>query len=238
MSGLFFVIMFLGLLPIAWAIPFIGILLWCWITFMSPHQLVSGFGSGLRLNLMIAVVTLLGWIFWKERKRFPLNTTVILIFFLTLLTTLSTALSMAPEISWPLWERHIKTFFLIFMIMAIMHNRVRIQALVWMTVISIGYYSVQGGLIGIASGGNSHIFGPPNSQITDNNALALAMVVVLPLINYLRIQSERRSVQLILLGSMALSIIGILSTYSRGGLISLVAMLSYLCLKSNSKRPA
>ena len=30
--------------------PFVGILVWCWISFMNPHRLVSGFGSGSALG--------------------------------------------------------------------------------------------------------------------------------------------------------------------------------------------
>lgn len=235
MRSVLLLVMFMGMLPVAGAIPFVGVLLWCWITFMTPHQLVWGFSPSLRLNLMIAIATLLGWFFSKESKRFPKNSTSVIILLFILLTTLSSTLAMAPNTSWPLWERHIKTFALVFMVMAIMHNRVRIQALVWVIVVSIGYFSVQGGLIGIVSAGGSHISGPPRSQISDNNHLALAMVITLPLMNYLRIQSEKRFVQLSLMMAMALSVIGVLSTYSRGGLISLVAMLGFLWLKSSKK---
>lgn len=121
------------------------------------------------------------------------------------------------------------------MVMALMHTRVRIHALIWIIVISIGFFGVQGGLIGIVSGGQSHIVGPPKSPIRDNNALALAMVISFPLMNYLRTQSEKKIIQTMLSGAMALSVIAVLSTYSRGGLLSLLGMFGFLWLRSGNK---
>lgn len=223
------------MLPFAWAIPHVGVLLWCWVAFMTPHQLVWGLSSSFRLNLMIAVATVLGWLFAKKEKFLQTNVTFFLIICIALHATLSTIFSLVPEISWPLWNRHIKTFVLIIFIMSIMINRVRVHALVWVIAISIGYFSVQGGGIGIVTLGGGKVVGPPNSQIADNNHLALAMVITLPIMNYLRVNSGNLLVKYTLLFTMGLSLIAVLLTYSRGGLISLCAMLVFLWLKSRNK---
>lgn len=219
----------------SWAIPNIGILLWCWITFLGPHKLAWNFPSALRLNLLIAIATIVGWLFSREDKTIPKNLTVFFVIIFLIHTTISATLSLAPEITWPLWNRHIKTFFLIFMIMALMNSRVRVHSLIWVIVICIGYFGVWGGILGVLTGGSYRLVGTPKSPIADNNHLALAMVITIPLMNYLRIHSEKAIVRYGLLFAMLSTIFAVLSTYSRGGLISLCAMIGFLWLKSKSK---
>ena len=61
------------------------------------------------------------------------------------------------------------------------------------------------------------------------------MVFTIPLMNYLRIHSENKLVRLGLLGAMLSMIVAVLSTYSRGGFISLTAMIAFLWWKSSPK---
>ena len=235
MRALVLMITFVGMLPLAWAIPYVGVLLWCWISIMAPHQIVYGLPSGLRMNLMIAVLTILGFIFSSEKKKLPINPTTIILMLLFLQFTLSSLFSLAPEKGWNLYERHVKTLVLVFMVFLLINSKVRIQALVFILVISIGYYAVYGGIVSIISGGGSQIVGPPFSPIGDNNHMALAMVVYLPLMNYLRLHSEQKIVRIVLIASMLLCVIAVLFTYSRGGFISLSAMLFVLWWRSSYK---
>ena len=151
--------------------------------------------------------------------------------------TISVSLSLAPEVSWPLWNRHIQTFFLIFMIMILilMNSRVCVHSLIWVIVICIGYFGTWGGVLGVITGGSHKLIGPPQSPIEDNNHLALAMVITIPLMNYLRIHSENKLVRLCLLGAMLSTVVAVLSTYSRSGFISLTAMIAFLWWKSSPK---
>jgi putative inorganic carbon (HCO3(-)) transporter len=59
--------------------PQIGILVWGWIAFMSPDRLAFGTASGLQYNLIIAIITVFAWLFSKEPKRLPINTTTVLL---------------------------------------------------------------------------------------------------------------------------------------------------------------
>ena len=92
------------------------------------------------------------------------------------------------------------------MIMILMNSRVRVHSLIWVIVICIGYFGTWGGVLGVITGvitGGSHkLIGPPQSPIEDNNHPALAMVITIPLMNYLRIHSENKLVRLGLLGAM------------------------------------
>ena len=41
--------------------PFVGILMWTWITVMDPHRLAFGLSQTFQVNLLVAVVTRGSW---------------------------------------------------------------------------------------------------------------------------------------------------------------------------------
>ena len=71
-------------------------------------------------------------------------------------------------------------------------------------------------------------------MIEDNNNLGLALVMILPFMNYLRITSRAAWVRFGLVAAMGLTIVAVIGTYSRGALLALgVSGLAY-ALKSRS----
>src|SRR4051794_19504289 len=84
--------------------PFIGVLLWEWFSLMTPHMEAYGFSRSLPLNLIIAVVTLLSWLFSKEPKRIaPHKITILLLIFLIWMT-FNSFFAFRPDYSWPFWD--------------------------------------------------------------------------------------------------------------------------------------
>ena len=62
------------LLPIVLVRPFVGVILWSWISFMNPHRLVyGGVGAELPWAMLIFVATIIGCVVAREPKRFPVN---------------------------------------------------------------------------------------------------------------------------------------------------------------------
>ncbi|MBT5812084.1 MAG: putative O-glycosylation ligase, exosortase A system-associated, partial [Rhodospirillaceae bacterium] len=61
--------------------------------------------------------------------------------------------------------------------------------------------------------------------------MALALVMVLPLMNYLRVTSQNKYVRRILIAGMILTTLGVIGSYSRGGLVGLVLVIGYSVLK-------
>jgi probable O-glycosylation ligase (exosortase A-associated) len=59
-------------------------------------------------------------------------------------------------------------------------------------------------------------------MIADNNNLGLALVMILPFMNYLRIISGVRWVRLALLAAIFLTVLAIIGTYSRGAMFALI----------------
>jgi probable O-glycosylation ligase (exosortase A-associated) len=209
--------------PLILRAPIVGLLVWVWVALMNPHQEVYGFLRGFPLNWYVCLITAAAWLVSRERKLVPPNLSTGLLVLFALWATVSTFFALDHTHAVPLWERTMKTIILGLAVATLANTRIRVQAVVWTVVVSIGYYAVKGGGFVLLTGGHSHVFGPESSMIEDNNALGLAMILLLPLIHYLRVSSARASVRWALLGMMALTLVAIFGTYSRGALIALLA---------------
>ncbi len=224
----------LGVFPLILRAPAIGILTWIWITLMSPQREVYGFLGGFELNFYIAAFTAIAWIFSKERKIAPMNMVTALVVLFGVWVSITTYNALYRSFSYELWDRTMKTLILTLAVMTIANNKARIQAVVWVTVLSLAYFGVKGGGFVLLTGGRHHVFGPENTMIEDNNNLGLALVMILPLINYLRETSERHWIRLCLVGAMGLTIVAVIGTYSRGALGALAVMGVVYAVKSRA----
>ena len=225
------------LLPIALVQPFVGVVLWSWVSFMNPHKLVyGGIGATPPWALLIFVVTMIGCLVAREPKRFPNNAVTVSIIMFLVMISLSTCFAMAP---WSdVFDKYAVTFksFLFLLVTAsLLTSRDRIHALIWVMVLSLGFFGIKGGAFTILGGGVNKVFGPPGSMIGDNNHLATALLVCLPLMNYLRMESKHAIIRFGLAGMMVLTFFSVVGSYSRGAFLALGAMSFVLWLKTPNK---
>jgi putative inorganic carbon (hco3(-)) transporter len=129
-----------------------------------------------------------------------------------------------------------KIFFFLHVSALVLRTRRQIEWLLWVIVVSVGFYGFKGGLFTIFSGGANKVYGPPgDSFMSDNNAISVALAMVIPLMYYLRSVTTSKWLRHGLLLSMMLSGVAVLGSYSRGALLGVGAMLVFLLLKSQSK---
>ena len=224
-----------GMIPYILTRPYIGLLVWSWLGYMNPNRLCYGFAISFPWVYLVAIVTLVSLLFSKESKRIPRSATSALLVMFLLWTGLTTFFAVVPDSAWEEWQRFAKVLVMVFFTLILVNSRERMHWLVWMIVVSLGFYGVKGGLFTILSGGANHVFGPPASFIADNNALALALCMTLPFMRYLQLHTSQKFVRLGLAVSMLLTGVAILGTYSRGGLIALVIVSGTLFLKSRGR---
>lgn len=224
-----------GSVPLILVRPQIGVLMWFLVSLMNLHQYTWGFAQEIRPALVVGLATIAAWLISRDRKLPPASPVVIALAALTFWMTVAGVLAIHPEIAIPKWEEYFKILFMTFVAICIVQSRERINQLVWIVVISIGFYGVKGGFFTIVTHGNYRVWGPPGTFIEDNNALACALIMVLPFMQYLRANSTNRWVRLGLAGSMALTVISILGSYSRGALLGVMVMLGFLALKARHR---
>lgn len=234
MSSLLLAVVVFAVLPVMFVEPFVGVLMWSWISFMSPMRLVYGIADAIPFALVVGVTCVAGWLF-GNRRRVPLDATTVLLAAFMMVFTISTVFALDPVAAWPKWWETTKAFLFFFVTAALLTNRVRVHALIWIMVLSVGFYGVKGGIFALLTGGNYRIWGPTSTVIGDNNHIACALVVLLPMMNYLALQSERRVIRIGARVAMGLCVMAVLASYSRGAFLALGAMVIFLWLHSRHK---
>jgi len=235
MRDLFLAPLLLAILFQTFRTPSAGVLGWTWLTLMTPQKLIWGMLSSAPLNLILALATLVMVVFTRDKKKLPAGMTSTLWITFMVFMTMTTIFAIVPSHSWELWNRVVKVMLLGLLVPMLMSTQRRIHALVWVIAMCLGYFGVKGGLFTMLTGSGGHVVGPPDSQLIDNNNLALALCMSLPLMNYLRLQTGNMLVRHGLLAGMVATTFGALGTFSRGGMIGLSVMAGYLWWKSPRK---
>jgi probable O-glycosylation ligase (exosortase A-associated) len=222
----------IGSVPLTLVRPHIGILMYFWISLMNPHRLTWGYAYQFRVAMVVAVATMVAWLFSRSPKAPPASPVNFVLGLFTLWVSITTIFALVPDDAFNRWQADIKILGMTFVTTCLIQTKERIRQLVWVIALSIGYYGIRGGMFSIVTGGNYRVFGPDESFISDNNALALAEIMILPLLEYLRLTVGNRWVRLGLLGAMGLTMISVLGSYSRGALVGLLPTLFVLWLRT------
>jgi putative inorganic carbon (hco3(-)) transporter len=235
MRDLFIVVTVFGSVPAILVRPQIGILMWYWISLMNPHRLSWGYAYQLRVAFVVGAVTILAWLFSSVRKLPPGTATNWLIGALAFWVTVTTCFAIVPESAVPKWQEVIKILAMTFLATCIVDSKERIVQTVWVVAMSLALYGVKGGIFSVLTGGSYRVWGPPDTFIADNNALGLALIMILPLLHFLSLQAANRWIRLALLAAMAPTIVAILCTYSRGAFLALSITLFAFWIKAKRR---
>jgi putative inorganic carbon (hco3(-)) transporter len=214
--------------------PWIGILGWTWVSIMNPHAL-SWRLSGYPVAAMIGGATLIGMVVTRDRKDFSISreSVVLMLFMLWMCITLP--FSMFFDQSYDLWKRVMKIDLMILVALVLLNSKRHLVLLTWVLVISIGFYGVKGGAFTIATGGSYRVWGPENSYIEGNNEVALAIVMVIPLMRFLQLQMQARWAKVLMGICMVLMASAALGSHSRGALLAIGAMALVMWWRGKNK---
>lgn len=229
-----FILVFLSL-PFILVWPHVGILVWSWISYMNPHRLTYGIAYSFDFLDYVGGATIISAILTREPKRLPNHPLIYLLILFIAWGTLTTAFAVEQATAWRDWFTFIKICIFTFLTLMFMNTKARIHALLWVIILSIGFFSAKGGLFTFVLGGAGRVWGPDGSFMGDNNDFGLACVMLLPLIRYLHTQSTNKHVKRVLLAMGFLTILAIFGTQSRGAFLALAAILFFLVMKSNKK---
>jgi len=224
-----------GSIPFIFFRPWIGVLIWSWLGYMNPHRLSWGFAYDFPFSQLIGVVTLIALLFSTDRKRFPITGLTVVWMLWIVWLNITTIFALFPISAEPEWDRAMKIQLFSVVTILLMRQKERVDVLIWVIVASLGFYGIKGGLFSIMTGGNYLVFGPEGSFIGGNNSLGLALVMIVPLMWYLRLRSENFWIRWGMLGAMGLTALAIFTTHSRGALLAIGGMVIYLWFKSRHK---
>jgi probable O-glycosylation ligase (exosortase A-associated) len=159
-----------------------------------------------------------------KRKLPPLDGTAVACGMFLVWMTFNNVFAVDPSSAWLLWGRNWMIFALALVLWVTATSKIRIHAVIWVSVICLFYYGVKGGFLSILYGGFKTIDGPPGTLIGDNNHLAVALLMILPLANYLRLHTANIWLRIALVAGFALTFLAVVGSYSRGAFLALAAL--------------
>jgi probable O-glycosylation ligase (exosortase A-associated) len=225
-----------GLLPVCFARPWVGVLVWSWFAYMNPHRLTWGFAYNMPFSLMIALATLSGFVLTRDRKPFVWSPQTLSLFMLWGWFTVTTALALYPAEAWGQWNRVSKILLMALLTVPLFQDRRRLRLLLFVIAGSLGFYALKAARFVVFTGGEHMVLGAPGATfISTNNALALALNMSLPILVYLAREESRRWLRTGLWSLSGATVVAVPFTYSRGGVLGLAVVLALLFLRSRAK---
>ena len=203
---------------------------------MTPYRYTWTFAYDFRFAYIIAFVTLVAWLMSREPKKITWAAVTAFLLAFWLWSTLTLQFAEFPGPAQAKWEEMTKIILMDGIVtMALLTTRARLDALIWVIVVSIGIFGVKGGIFTILTGGYYRVSGAPGSYFGENNFLAAALLITIPLMRYLQLQSKHKLARWGLSAAMILCIFSVLGSQSRGGLVGLLALVLILFARTRRK---
>ncbi len=244
MRDLIIVGFILGAVPFCFFQPYIGVLFWTWISYFNPHRYAWGFAYYFPVATVIAVPTLTGMIFTKSQNRqknlLTRETVLLAMLWIWFCATTFYASNVA------LFAGHMddaksqintvsKILLMTFLTMLLIVKKEQFQKLVIVVALSCCVRALFGATFGFQTDGSFRVYGPPETFIADNNDFALALNMVLAIMFFLAKAETRKWYRIGYWATFFSSIICILLSYSRGGLLGLGTVILLIAIKSKKK---
>jgi len=230
-----FIIVF-GLLPFILRHSYVGVLVWSWISYMNPHRLTWGAAYDFPFAQVVAITLFVSLLFNKDKKSFPFTPITVTWIVFLLWTVVTTTSAIYPDDAWDYELQVFKIQLILFISMWMMGSAERIRMMIWVMFFSIGFFGIKGGVFTLSTGGSGRVWGPAGSFIADNNHLAVALLMVIPLGLYLlKYEVERKIFKYGLLLCVTLIAVSVIGSFSRGAFLAIGAISVYFWLKTPGK---
>jgi probable O-glycosylation ligase (exosortase A-associated) len=242
MRDLLFISIVAPLLVVCFFRPFLGILLWTVMSYLAPERYAFGFAHFLPVGYMTAIPTITGMVISGKFHAPPLTRETFLLGILWLwfaVTTINVYHSnlLVHHLPDTIQRFGDVTRILLMVIIAIIlitdKNKLR-----WWYLITAGCFALlafKALRFGLLTSGEARVYGPPSTDLADNNGFGLALNMSLPMFLYLaRIETSMR-VRLFFYLAFFAALVGVVLSYSRGALIGLFFLMLVLAIQSKQK---
>lgn len=224
-----------GMLPFILRAPWVGILVFTWLSLMNPHRLAYGFSLNFPFAMIVALTTLVAMLFSKEIKKIIWTRETVLLAFFVVWMCITTTQAFYPNEAQIQLDKVLKIQLMIFVALMMMRSFDRIEALIWVSAASIGFYGFKGGIFTILRGGVYRVQGPPGTFIGGNNEIGLALAMTVPLLYFMRSRAANPLLKLFLTTWVVLTAFAAIGTQSRGAMLGMAAMTVFIWLNSRKK---
>lgn len=240
MRGMLVALLVFGWVPAILFKPHVGVLVWNWVSHMAPHTYTYNFAQTFPFLMFVFACTVAGMVLNKDKKGIPGHPIVlsILLYWLWVIFTTIVAMNDGPasdELSAVAKLVHFsKVLAFVFISIAVMQSPNRLKGFLWVMALSLGYVGIKGGLFTLLTGGGARVQGG-GGMMADNNQLAMAMSMLIPIAIYVAQYPPKKILKWPLIGCTLLIPVAALGTQSRGGFVAVAAVVFMLILKTKHK---
>ena len=208
--------------------PWLGVLGLAFFGYLQPHAYAGEVVRAFPVYKVLFAATVVGAIVHRDWQWPPRDWRVaaLLVFWLGLFVT--THYAAFPILAWPRVIQVSAVLASTLLILALIDTREKLFWLIAATAASFALVAFKGGYWAIIHGFADRVYGPPDSQYSDNNEFAVAAVMTIPLLVLWFRQTADRWLKGALALAIALSLFAALSSWSRGALLALGATLLLL----------
>lgn len=191
---------------------------------MSPHKLAYGWIQAQPVAMVTMLGILLGLLPERDKGRlFQHGIAVVqLLFVVWMAITTTTALNVDDALVQA--DKVMKIQLAVFLSYLLVNTKKKLHGLIWVMFLSVGFYGIKGGLFTIRTAGGQRVWGPDGSFISDNNHLACALLMTMPIGAYLMSTISKKWTKNALIAAIVLIGVSILGSGSRGAFLGLIAV--------------
>jgi probable O-glycosylation ligase (exosortase A-associated) len=225
------------MLPVCFRRPFIGLLVFSLLAYMRVQDLTWGWARHERWSYYVALVTGLGFLVSGQRQRFMLPDLRCWIM-VALVVLVGASLLHSEQLGTGDLENYleyVKVVGVALFTTGVVKNREYLRILVYVIALCFGFFGVKSGLAFVLSGFRMEIIQGPGGMLVDRNDFGLALCMALPMLLHLGLAERRPLLRRVMLATVPLTALTIVSTYSRGAFLALVATVLVLVWRSRNR---
>ncbi|HHZ88702.1 MAG TPA: putative O-glycosylation ligase, exosortase A system-associated [Chromatiaceae bacterium] len=215
--------------------PWWGVLCLAIFSYMNPHAYAWGFVRTLPVYQTLFIVAVLVFFTTKDKQRLPKDWRVTTFYCLWAYFFFTTLTAENQFWAWPKLLEVSKIYAPFFLTLMLINTREKLYYLIITIAASIGLLGAKAGIWAIGSGFAYRVYGPEGTQFYENNAFAIAVLMVLPLIVLWIRETADWRIRYACMAAIPLCICSVISSWSRGALLCL-GVVGFLLLWHSSRK--
>jgi probable O-glycosylation ligase (exosortase A-associated) len=224
--------------------PHIALMGVVWVDVFKPHNFSSSFLSSAPLSMICSLFFIMTFILNanKLNKSFEKKALFWVISFMCWIT-ITTLLSIIPELAWDKWDWAFKTLFISCFIPFVLNTKAKLDLFLGIWLASISFYFITAGVKTMFGGGGYGLYlidtAKDKSGLVESSTLSMVSAFCLPIFIYLYRHAAYVNkipfLKHIIIGVGISSILTIIGTQARTGLLSLGVFFGNAVLLSQNK---
>lgn len=215
--------------------PWWGVLSLAIFSYLNPHAYAWGFVRTLPVYYILFLVVAFRTFTTDDKQPIPKDWRVIFFFLLWLYFIFTTTQAYLPGVAWPRFWVITKIYIPFYFTLVLINTKEKLYYLILTIGISIGIVAFKGGFFSLLTGFGYRVYGPPDTQFYENNAFAVAVLIAVPLLLLWQRRSTNPWIKKGVLYSIPVIYAASLSSWSRGALLTMIALTLMLIWHSNRK---